>query len=326
MIPQKTNFLDEHPMLIQEYAIYTPAIAEFFKIICEWIDNRVPGAYIYGFSRLGKSRAIRFWIKSLISERYGNRIAFFDMKHKNHDRPSETTFLIELLMAFDHQLKKTGKTTDKYERVVNFMCCQARNQNTNYVVLMIDEAQFMHDQEYKWLCNIQNEMDGMGFRFTVISVGSHELTYQHEIFAMAESAYILSRFMVRSYAFNGIRNSKEMEYVLKGYDEDSEWPVGSGKSFTAYFFPRAFKAGFRISETADDLWEIFFELAPASLKNKLNIPMEHIAKSVEYIFRELSGPEVLHVPIEKAWLTKAVKQTGYEHHMHAVGLIVGRKN
>ena len=193
MIPQKTNFLDEHPMLIQEYAIYTPAIAEFFKIICEWIDNRVPGAYIYGFSRLGKSRAIRFWIKSLISERYGNRIAFFDMKHKNHDRPSETTFLIELLMAFDHQLKKTGKTTDKYERVVNFMCCQARNQNTNYVVLMIDEAQFMHDQEYKWLCNIQNEMDGMGFRFTVISVGSHELTYQHEIFAMAESAYILSR-------------------------------------------------------------------------------------------------------------------------------------
>lgn len=57
-------FKNVHPMILQEYAIYTPPIAEIFDVICEWIENKVPGGYIYGISRLGKSRAVKFWLNT----------------------------------------------------------------------------------------------------------------------------------------------------------------------------------------------------------------------------------------------------------------------
>jgi hypothetical protein len=316
----------EHPMLTQEYAIYTPPIAEFFNVICEWIDNKVPGGYVYGMSRLGKSRAIKFWMRLLIQERYQGRVAFFHMHYRQHERPSELLFLGELLSALENIFETHGTKAEKFKRTINHMCTRAQNLKTNYVMLMIDEAQFMHEQEYQWLCNIHNELDRLGYRFTVVSVGSHELTYQHEVFAMAESAYLMARFMVRSQMFHGIRNQAELEYVLNGYDEQSEWPEHSGISFTQYFFPRAFKAGFRIADVSECMWNIFVDLAPERIQKYLNIPMEHIAKSVEYLFRELSFKNLLHVQINEDLIRKSIKQTAYEQHMYAISLVLGRNS
>lgn len=320
-----SNELNEHPMLSQEYALFTPPIAKFFEVVCEWIENKVPGAYIYGVSRLGKSKAVRFWISKLIEEKFFGKIFFFYMNYKNHQHPQEGTFYTELLSASDNLFKSTGTIAEKLERLAIHLCTRAHNIKSNHIVLMIDEAQFMHDQEYQWLCNVQNEIDEAGFRFTVISVGSHELTYQHEIFSMAESAYLLSRFMVRSQVFHGIQNEVELEYVLNGYDEYSEWPENSGISYTQHFFPRAHKAGFRIAEISRVMWEVFLELAPDVLNKKLEVPMEHIAKSVEYIFRQLSSTDNLHINIERELIKKAIKQTSYEQHMRAIALILGRK-
>jgi hypothetical protein len=318
--------VQEHPMLTQEYAIYTPPIAEFFDVICEWIDNKVPGGYVYGMSRLGKSRAIRFWMTLLIEEKYQGRVAFFNMHYRQHERPSEGLFLSEILAALENIFATAGNKQAMYKRVISHMCTRAQNLKTNYVLLMIDEAQFMHEQEYQWLCNIHNALDKLGYRFTVISVGSHELTYQHEVFAMADSAYLMARFMVRSQMFHGIRTAAELKYVLNGYDEQSEWPANSKISFTHYFFPRAFKAGFRIDEISEQMWEIFIELAPDNIKKYLNIPMEHIAKSVEYLFRVLSPGNPLHFTIEEDLIRKAIQQTAYQQHMYAVSLILGRKS
>jgi hypothetical protein len=321
-----TNEQTLHPMLSQEYALFTPPIANFFNVVCEWIENKVPGAYIYGVSRLGKSWAIRFWINKLIEEEFLGKIFFFYMIYKNHQRPQESNFYSELLSASGHLFNSTGTTSKKFERLVTHLCTRAHNIKSNHIVLMIDEAQFMHNQEYEWLCNIQNEIVDAGFRLTVISVGSHELTYQHEIFSMAESAYLLSRFMVRSQVFHGIRNIDELEYVLKGYDENSEWPENSGITYTQYFFPRAYKAGFRLADISSIMWEVLQELAPDVLKKKLEVPMEHIAKSVEYVFRQLSSDQTIHINIDKSLVTKAIKQTSYEQHMRAVSIIIGRKS
>jgi hypothetical protein len=73
------------------------------------------------------------------------------------------------------------------------------------------------------------------------------------------------------------------------------------------------------------MWEIFLDLAPASLKKSLNVPMEHIAKSVEYLFRKNSDPNFLHINFDKAALEEAIKQTSYKQHMYAIGSIMGRK-
>lgn len=325
MVMSHSQVGQDHPMLTQEYAIYSPPIAEFFDVICEWIDNKVPGGYVYGMSRLGKSWAIKYWMTLLIEEKYQGKVAFFHMHYSQHERPSELLFLSEILAALENAFPTTGNKLAMYKRAINHMCTRAQNLRTNYILLMVDEAQYMHEQEYQWLCNIHNSLNKLGYRFTVISVGSHELTYQHEVFAMADSAYLIARFMVRNQMFHGIRSEAELKYVLNGYDEQSEWPLNSGTSFTHYFFPRAFKAGFRIEEISDAMWKIFVDLAPDNIQKHLNIPMEHIAKSVEYLFRVLSPGNPLHFSIEEDLIRKAIKQTAYQQHMYAISLVLGRK-
>ena len=316
----------QHPIVTQEYGVYTPPIHEFFATTREWIDNRVPGGYVFGPSRYGKSRAVKTWMKALIDETYGGAIPFFRLVYKNHDRVHEQEFLAEILTAIRHRYSASTKRAERLKRIVNFFCSKARNLGGNYVVIMIDEAQNMRDLEYRWLCNIQNDMDELGFRLTVISVGSQELAYQHELFSMGQDIHLMGRFMVRNARFHGIRSSEEMEYVLQAYDSQTEWPAGSGITFTQYYFPRAYAADFRIAAYAAVLWDIFYDLAPTHYRPYLEVPMEHIARSVESLFRKFGASTDHLVEFDEPILRAAVERTQYAAHMRTVARIPLKKS
>jgi hypothetical protein len=186
---------------------------------------------------------------------------------------------------------------------------------------MIDEAQDMRDPEYRTICNLQNELDSLGFQLTVISVGSQELTYQHEVFIQTGDIHLIARFMVRDAPFRGIRDAAELRYVLDGYDSDTEWPEKSGISYTRYFFPHAFEGSFRIANISQELWNLFVEMGPHSPGYKLEVPMEHIAKTVEGIFRDFSDDRMVEKELSQEELAKEVEKNAYERHMRAVSYI-----
>ena len=308
---------EEHPLLKGKYALYTPPINEFFSTVCEWIDSHVTGGYVYGAPRQGKSRAVQFWIEQLLSERYAGLLPFFRMSYRSHDRFSESEFLTELLQASRHRFANSGTRLVKLNRFVKLYATRARNAGGNHVVLMIDEAQNMREQSYRTLCNLQNDLDDIGFQLTVISVGSHELAYQHSAFIQAGDLHLVGRFMVRDALFRGIRSATELAYVLKACDEQTEWPQGSGISYTRHFFPRAFDIGFRIADLAPQLWTLFVELAPPKMTAHLNVAMEHVAKPIECLFRELST-DAASVPISRETLRRVVEQVRYPTYMRAL--------
>ena len=314
-----------HPALTEEYALYTPPIAEFFENIATWIENRATGGYIFGASRLGKTKAIESWVEELIKERFNGKLPFFKMIYRNHDHITEREFLLELLLANHHKFKNAKNRIEIFERLVNYFCVRAKNAGGNQAILMIDEAQNAGESDYKWLCNIQNEMKERGYLLTIIFVGSHELTYQHEIFGLSQDAHLVGRFMTRFAKFRGINSIKELEFVLNGYDLYTEWPKDSKQSYTKYFFPRAFDAGFRLADLAPLLWEIYLNFAPLALQNNLEIPMEHIAKTIEYLFRNFSNKDDHLIDFSIDILKKAVDQTGFCNHMKALSSIMRKK-
>ncbi len=57
-----------HPVENGRYLIATNEIDRLFESICQWIDNRAPGAIVYGRPRLGKSKAIDYIMKILPDE------------------------------------------------------------------------------------------------------------------------------------------------------------------------------------------------------------------------------------------------------------------
>lgn len=315
--------VSQHPIYTRDYAVDTPPIHKFFATVCEWIDNRVTGGYVHGPSRFGKSKAVKYWIKELIDEHYAGRVSFFRTICKSRARPSERDFLIGLLSSLRIRFTSKGSVAQVTERIANYLCSSSRAKKSNYVVLMIDEGQRMTSVEYGVLCNIQNLMEDAGFQLTVIAVGSHEMAYQHESFLLGLDMHIVGRFMVHSAAFYGIQSVEELKYALAGYDE-TDWPEGSGISFTQYFFPKAYARGLRVESWAEEFWGIYVEMAPPSLRSRLQVPMEHIAKAVERAFRSCAEFDAPDFDVTGKELRAAVVYTGYAVHMRTVAAITGK--
>ena len=318
--PSVLPAIRDHPVMRGTYALFTPPISEFFSTVCDWIDGHVTGGYVYGPPRQGKSRAVQYWIEQLLAERYGTLLPFFRMNHKSHDRFSESEFLTELLQTAHHHYAQSGNRLTKLDRLVKLYATRARNAGGNQVVLMIDEAQNMREPSYRTLCNLQNELDDLGYQLTVISVGTQDLVYQHSAFAQGGDLHLIGRFMMREALFRGIQSVEELAYVLTAYDIGTEWPEGSGISYTRHFFPRAFEIGFRLTDVAAILWDIYKELAPPKLQPHLNIAMEHVAKPVESLFRKHSG-DAISVEFSRDALIKAVESARYSAYMQAISLL-----
>ncbi len=320
------NNLDpRHPILSQEYAIYTPPMDRMINTIGDWIDQRVSGGHIYGPSRFGKSRAIKWHLKKVLEDRFKATLPLVVWIRRGDSLVSEVEFWNTLLMAAKYEFYNPEKP--KAKAAARFLFEQqfvtlARLSRGNYVVLLIDEAHDMTLKEWKWLLGLQNALDDQGIRFSVISIGSYELQYQPDYLARTGNAHIAARFYAYDTKFHGIASGDELGYVLSGYDVNSEWPKMSGISYTQYFAQGPFAQGMRLLNCKDNIWVAFEQLLPPGLRSKkgfmLEIPMLHLANSVEQALRRLgSGEEWETVTAYGSWL-QMVAKTGFTDHMRKI--------
>lgn len=101
---------------------------------------------------------------------------------------------------------------------------------------------------------------------------------------------VLGRFLSRIYAFEGIRSAAELCEVMRAYDDARlrDYPDGSGISFTQFFLPGAFRAGWRLSSCATQCWGEFCRVAKDHLSStgdvqRLQVGMEWVASSIQHV-------------------------------------------
>ena len=275
----------QHCIFTKQYAVYTPPMHEMINLIGDWIDQQLPGGSIFGASRLGKTKCIQFHLIEVLKDRFKAAIPLVVWNHKPDSHLSEAGFWHQILLASQFEFMDPAKPFRRMEG--SYLCKQrfiaiANNALRNYIVLLIDEAQDLTLKEWKWLVGLQNELDFSGYLLSVISVGTHQLAYKHEFMASTGNAHVAARFMATHDQFHGLRSEYELQYVLNGYDLDSEWPRGSCQSFLEYFAPQDFLAGRRLSDSAPDFWKALVELTPATAKKYTEFPMQHIAKTTEF--------------------------------------------
>ncbi|MCX7099831.1 MAG: ATP-binding protein [Methylococcales bacterium] len=293
--------------------------------IGDWIDQRISGGHIYGPSRFGKSRAVKWHLKAVLENRFKATLPLVVWIRRGDSAVSEVEFWNALLRASGYEFYNPEKP--KAKAVAKFLFEQqvvtlARLSRGNYVVLLIDEAHDMTLKEWKWLLGLQNELDNQGIRFSVISIGSYELQYQPDYLARTGNAHIAARFYACDTKFHGIGSVDELGYVLNGYDINSEWPKMSGVSYTQYFAQDPFAQGLRLLDCKDNIWAAFGQLLPPGLQSKkgfkLELPMLHIACSVEQALRRLgSGEDWEKVTAFESWL-QMVAKTGFTDHLRKI--------
>jgi len=291
------------------------------KTISRWVDQQISGGYIYGASRLGKSRGIQYFVCDALREKFGEIAPLVIWLRRSDTQLSESGFWHELLLAgkfaFANPLKPAGRIKGQrlaYEMFVTL----ARSARGRQVVLLIDEAHDMSVKEWKWLVGLQNAMDWEGYRLSVISVGSHQLNFQPDSLGMTGNAHVAARFLMVHERFRGIRSEEETAYALNGFDTDSEWPVGSGTSFLQYFAEDDFQLGRRLGHCAQTLWKALQDLSPPGKTKASEFPMWQIATVAEDILKALASGGQWNNVVSYDNILLLLSRTGFSTHMRNI--------
>lgn len=314
-----------HPVLCQEYAIYTPPMDEMISTIGDWIDQKTTGGFIYGPSRFGKSRTVKWYLQLVLEERFRSKLPLV-VWSRPHSNMTEGEFWGLLLHATDFTFKAENKLPRKLQTRYLFLqqlITLARSSRQNFIVLMIDEAHDVTLNEWKWLLGIQNDLDNEGYRLTIFSVASHQIGHQPDYFSRTGNAHIAARFFGVGARFHGVRSIDELAYILNGYDQDSEWPEGSGISYLEYFAPSSFEGNDRLAAHAERFWQVFESLLPRELASgvkpwQMELPMQHIAFTVESILRNLAKGEDWEDILSVENLTSTIASTGFTNYLRFV--------
>lgn len=316
----------QHPVLRQEYAVFTPPVHKMSQILGDWIDKRLPGGYIHGPSRFGKSRGVKWHIRSVLEDRFGKRIPLHIWVRPPDIHDYQSDFWKSISKAAGFRYAK-GKATraDLRDLLIEYLISTAAACGSNYSVLIIDEAQDMTLKEWKWLLGLQNQLDLDGYRLSVFSIASHQMDYTYDLLAKANYPHIAARFMVAHWPFPGIDSAEEVEFVLQGYDEASEWPIGSGISYLAHFAPETYARGERLAPCAEVIWKVLDALLPEQYEGDASFPMQHIAWAVESVLVNLARGEDWEVATsENSWL-EALADTHFSDHMRLISAAMPRK-
>jgi len=278
LIPKGT-----HPIDTGKYIIVTNEINSLYDKVIQWVGNRIPGAVIVGRSRLGKTKSIDY-LRLNLPDDLGDLFPIYHICCRYHKLANENAFFENLLDNVKHNLSTSGKANYKRKRLTNFSLERAETSGHSKLLLFMDDAQNLHDADYAWLMDINNELDRCGVSMTVLLVGPKELLNHRSGYFTTNEAQIIGRFMVQEYQFRGITTLEDLRTCLIGYDSDSEHPDKSGWSYTRYYFPESFANGYRLEEHSKDLYDLFFELKKETSK-EIEIPMQYFTASVDTALR-----------------------------------------
>jgi len=118
-----------------------------------------PGGYIYGFSRYERPT-----LPALDSQITGRAVrqgaCVFSADLQKHDHFSEALFLSELLGTSGHKQPRGISKKIMLDRLSRHFAISARIM-WHQILLLVDEAQNMHEPEYQTLCNLENELEQM---------------------------------------------------------------------------------------------------------------------------------------------------------------------
>lgn len=301
-----------HPIEAGGYVISTPSVYVMGNEVSEWLDLRQSGGMIYGPPRLGKTSAIKYVERKLLHD-FEGKLPIVTFECQSHGIAREGEFFTEFLQATGHELANKGKAQERRERLYQYLRNLAERNSHKRLVIFLDEAQKLHKDHYSWLVDIYNYLDRAGVISTFILVGQQELANRRNAMVIAKQFQVVGRFMVNAHQFSGISNAKEIQVCLHGYDEQSEYPEGSGWSYVRYYFPVAFEHGWRLKSQADNVWLAFMEAREnGQLPGSAQIPMKFLTAAVEYVLRRYENLIDIEPHLSLQIWREAVKKSQYQ--------------
>jgi hypothetical protein len=254
-VPQDLIPMDDHPLLTKECCIPTHGVEVFYNAAIKLLRSRRPGMALIGNPRTGKTYSAESFAKNHSSV-LGTNIPVAHMEswtQGSKTSATEARFYGCILRALDYDTPFSGTAAIRLDRAVDLLLERVSASDDNRALLIVDEGHNLGKREYGYLMDYYNLVRKSGCRLKVMIVGQKK-EMKWKIASMKKYPQIRERFHTLTRVMPGVRNEEEFRRILDCLDTTSTFPEGSNWTYTYFFVPRAHAAGFRLADSAKELW------------------------------------------------------------------------
>lgn len=313
----REQLLPSHPVITRKFTIPTPPLKRAVQTMVHLIASGAPHGVWVAPPRIGKTWATQY-SEQCLAEAFP-ALPIFRYISRWTQLPKERDFYTDLLTQLGAGPTKSTVTPSAcLHVVVRRMFAAAQEKGSSSVLFIGDEMQKFNEHKFLWLIDVGNELQRLGVRMIVILFGQQELLHIRTALLSQQRVDILGRFLSRSYTFHGIRSAAELGEVMQGYDDASvrDYPAGSGVSFTEFFLPLAYQAGWRLAGEAMTAWDQFEQAAKVRLTHaqveQLSIGMEWVAAAIQHILTHQLEFDAARFRLRPADWRQAIAMSGFE--------------
>ena len=302
LLAERKRSWDEHPIITESAIIPTRSVKDSVaRVILISRKSRASIAF-WADPVVGKSSCIKA-VKKAIEERFPNA-GILMLESVEDKQQAEGRLLLGILKSIGFAHKVDRDLAGKRDQVRRALISLSGTSKRLFII--IDEAQEVANDEFAWLKAVINGLCGVGIKVTTVMFGQRELIERRRDLQTNGRSDLCERFMKNLLEFRGVRVMKDLEVICQALDENSEYPVGSGWTYTMFLFPQAYRGGFRFVKIVPMLWDEFKTVVPTAMLNK-GMPMEVIAAFIANLClecKELDAPDFV---MSDAMITKALK-------------------
>lgn len=233
---------------------------------------------------------------------------------KEHTRLNQAACYADILVDWGLYCGERTGDTARRNRIISAMFALAQDRHSDCILVFLDEAQNWGVHELTYFRDICNILDHFNLRPITILFGSPDILSQRDTLLQMKREDLVARFMMRPYAYNGIESLEDTIQLLKGYDDPdiSEYPVGSGISYTQFFCPQAYRSGWRLSGEAAVCWAAFMRKCAQHHHNDCKVGMQWMAGAVRDVLLSHFECERQGRGLESSIWGNAVDASGFE--------------
>lgn len=305
-LKMRDDLYQKHPVITAKAVIPTPTVLRAYSLLRRAARRHRRSIAFWAHPMTGKSFCITALAALLRNEFQGCAVVLYEAKHNGE--VGQGTFLEDILADIDFEPPVERSIPGKRKQLKHALYSLAAASSR--IVILVDEAQELHENELRWLKTVINWCAQRLTFVTVVLFGQQELIAMRDDIVAFGRSDLDVRYTQEMYQFEMIRNVTELRTVLDVYDDGSEFPEGSGASYTEFLWPRAFANGLRLHGHANTLWAAFTALAPNGSIAE-GVSMQWIAAAIAEIADLTKDQDSSSfVPSDDAW-REAIKACGY---------------
>ena len=184
--------LGSHPIEKSRYTIRTPQLDRLAEAAGRWVRHRFLGNILVAPPRTGKTRATGFLTTEIPQQFPGVPVVVTICDREQ--QPTRSGFYLHLLTQIRHTYLG-GNEFERRDRFIAYLEGEARKSGQDRLVMIFDQAQNLHSEQYEWLMFVYDSLENAGISLITMLFGQPELRDQRDKFQRNDRQEILARFM-----------------------------------------------------------------------------------------------------------------------------------